>query len=73
MIDLFTAIFAGAVTAIMLLAGAFAAGSSRTEKKILERKLKALDEAKKVKDDVEISDDINLADRAAKWVRKPGD
>lgn len=45
-------------------------GRDNLEYKIKDKRLDDLLEAKEIRDEVEILDDVGLADRASKWVRK---
>ena len=45
-------------------------GRDNLEYKIKDKRLDDLLEAKEIRDEVEILDDVGLADRAGKWVRK---
>jgi len=56
--------------AIGVYTGGIMAGIDRTKRKINERRLSNLKEAKEVSDDVEILDDDHLAERARNWVRE---
>ena len=68
-----SAILAGALTVVMLIAGAFAAGASRADTTTMKKKLRDIEEAKRAKDEIDLDDDGELANRANRWVRKPGD
>ena len=45
-------------------------GRDNLEYKIKDKRLDDLLEAKEIRDEVEVLDDVGLADRASKWVRK---
>lgn len=48
-------------------------GVDRTKRKIDERRLENMQTAKEVKDEIQILDDVDLATRAQRWVRKDTD
>lgn len=48
-------------------------GIDRTQRKIDTRRLENMKTAKDVKDEIQILDDVDLARRAQRWMRKGGD
>lgn len=63
----------GALTLIGAILGAYVLGrakeSSTARVDRLENELDAMRKAKDVEDEIELLDDVGLAERAAKWVR----
>jgi len=70
MIDLLMTIGAAILSGLaMYFFGYRKAGQTRKAKEI-EKRLKDMEEAQEVRDEVEMLDDTELADRASKWLRK---
>jgi hypothetical protein len=59
--------------AVGIYASGVQRGIDRTQRRIDERRLDNMRTAKDVKDGVEVLDDVDLAARARRWVRKNND
>lgn len=56
--------------AVGIYASGVQRGIDRTQRKIDGRRLDNMQEAKEVEDEIKALDDVDLARRASKWVRK---
>ena len=56
--------------AVGIYASGIQRGIDRTQARVDRARLKSMQVAKEVEDEIEILDDVNLADRARQWVRR---
>ena len=56
--------------AVGIYASGVQRGIDRTQARVDRARLKSMQTAKEVEDEIEILDDVDLADRARQWVRR---